>query len=109
MIAVLRALVQGGPFHALLRRLRLTGADQLPTRRAALGLALLAWLAPALLAVFESLMDARYFGWGYFADWMAYTRYLIAIWVMVATERYADGRLLVLVQQLRFVPVDYPG
>lgn len=36
------SLVVGGPFHALPDRLRLTGADQLPTQRAA--------SAPALLA-----------------------------------------------------------
>ncbi|MEA3275316.1 MAG: hypothetical protein U9Q81_08540 [Pseudomonadota bacterium] len=95
------SLVVGGPFHAILRRLRLTAPDQLPTQRAALGLALLAWLPPALLAVFQSLTDDRYSGWGFFTDWMVYTRYLIAIWIMIATERYADGRLITLAQHFR--------
>jgi len=35
------SLVVWGPFHAVLHRLGLTGADRLPTQRAALGLALL--------------------------------------------------------------------
>lgn len=95
------SLVVGGPFHALLRRLGLTGVDQLPTQRAALGLAVLAWLPPALLAVIESLADMGYSGWGYFTDWTVYTRYLIAIWIMIATERYADTRLVALVRHFR--------
>jgi hypothetical protein len=95
------SLVAGGPFHALLRRLELIGADQLPTRRAAIILALLAWLPPALIAVTQTLIDSSYSGWGYFTDWTAYTRYLIAIAVMVATERYADGRFLILARHFR--------
>jgi hypothetical protein len=95
------SLVAGGPFHAVLRRLGLLGADRLPTPRAAIGLALLAWLPPALLAVAQSLVDDRYSGWGFFADLTVYTRYLVAIWVMIATERYADGRIVILVRQFR--------
>jgi len=45
------SLVLGDPFHRMLHHLGLTGEDQLPTLRAALILALLAWLPPALLAV----------------------------------------------------------
>lgn len=95
------SLVVGGPFHGTLRRLGLTGKDQLPTRRAALVLALTAWLLPALLVAVQSLFDDRYSGWGFFLDWTVYTRYLLAIWVMIATERYADGRLITLTQQFR--------
>lgn len=95
------SLVAGGPFHAVLSRLGLTGADQLPTRRAALGLALLAWLPPALLAVAQSLFDSRYSGWGFFTDWTVHTRYLIAIWVLIATERYANDRIVLLARQFR--------
>ena len=95
------SLVVGGPFHAVLRRLGLTGADQLPTRRAAISLALVAWLPPALLAVAQSLVDARYSGWGFFTDLTVHTRYLVAIWMMVATERYADGRIVLLTRQFR--------
>ena len=95
------SLVVGGPFHAVLRRLGLLGADQLPARRAAVGLALLAWLPPALLAAAQSLVDPRYSGWGFFADSTVYTRYLVAIWVMLATERYAEGRIALLTRQFR--------
>jgi hypothetical protein len=95
------SLVVGGPFHGLLRRLRLTGADELPTLRGALALALLAWLPPALAAVAQSVADDRYSGWGFFTDWMVHTRYLIAIWIMIATERYANGRLIALTQHFR--------
>ena len=95
------SLVVGSPFHVVLRRLGLTGADRLPTRRAAISLTLLAWLLPALLAVAQSLADGRYSGWGYFTDLTVYARYLVAIWVMVATERYADGRIVILTRQFR--------
>jgi len=56
------SIVAGGPFHATLRRLGLIGADQFPTRRAAITLALLAWLPPALIAVVQTLVDSRYSG-----------------------------------------------
>jgi hypothetical protein len=95
------SLVLGGPFHAVLRRLGLTGADQLPALRAASVLALLAWLPPALLAAAQSLVDGAYSGWGFFTDWTVLTRYLVAIWVMIVTERYADGRIVLLTRQFR--------
>ncbi|MDP2827251.1 MAG: hypothetical protein Q8O37_01460 [Sulfuricellaceae bacterium] len=95
------SLVVGGPFHALLSRLGLTGADQLPTLRAAFALALLAWLPPALLVVAQSVIDNSYSGWGFFTDLTVYTRYLIAVWVLVATERYADSRTIMLVHEFR--------
>src|SRR5262245_26032029 len=95
------SLVAGGPFHRVLRRPGPTGADQLPTWTAALVLALLAWLPPAVLAVAQSLADGSYSGWGFFTDSTVYTRFLIAIWMMVVTERYADGRILVLARQFR--------
>ncbi len=95
------SLVAGGPFYLILRRLGLIGADQLTTLRTAAVLALLAWLPPALLAVAQSLVDSGYHGWGYFADLTVPTRYLIAIWAMVATERYADSRFKILGRQFR--------
>jgi hypothetical protein len=95
------SLVVGGPFYALLSRLGLTGADQLPTLRAAFALALLAWLPPALLAAAQSVTDGSYSGWGFFTDTTVYTRYLIAVWVLVATERYADSRTIMLAHKFR--------
>jgi len=95
------SLVAGGPFSALLSRLGLLGEDQLPTWHAALALALFAWLPPALLAIAQSLLDTGYNGWGYFTDQTVYARYLVAVWTMIATERYADGRLTRLAQHFR--------
>ena len=95
------SLVAGGPFYLILRRLGLIGADQLTTLRTAAVLALFAWLPPALLAVAQSLVDSGYHGWGYFADLTVPARYLIAIWAMVATERYADSRFKILGRQFR--------
>jgi hypothetical protein len=95
------SLVTGGPFNRALRRLGLVGADLLPTRRTVIVLALLAWLPPALLAVAQSLYDNSYSGWSYFTDWTVHARFLIAIAAMVATERYADGRLGTLARHFR--------
>lgn len=95
------SLVAGGPFYGILRRLGLLGADQLTTLRTATALALLAWLPPALLVAAQSLVDSSYNGWGYFTDLTVPTRYLIAIWAMVATERYADSRFKILGRQFR--------
>ena len=95
------SLVAGGPFHALLRLLGWVGEDLLPTRRAALILALLAWLTPAALAVAQSLLDDSYLGWSFFTDLTVYARFLIAITAMIITERYADGRLEMLARQFR--------
>jgi hypothetical protein len=95
------SLVAGGPFHRLLRSIGLLGADQLPTWRTAVVLALLAWLPLALFAVIQTLVDASYTGWGFFSDLTVYTRYLIAIGVMIVTERYADGRFVILARHFR--------
>jgi hypothetical protein len=95
------SLVAGGPFHAVLRRLGLIASDELPARRAGVVLALLAWVPPVALVVAQSLLDGPYAGWGLCTDWTVHTRYLIAIWVMIATERYADGRIDLLTRQFR--------
>jgi|GEM_PF-2915058 hypothetical protein len=87
------SLVQGGPFHRLLGYLWLTGLDRLPTMRAVIVLVAVAWLPLALLTVVQTMVENRQAGWGFFVDWTTYARYGIAIGVMVATERYANGRL----------------
>lgn len=95
------SLVVGGPFHRVMTRLGLTATDHLPTQQAAIGLALLAWMVPGLFAIAQSVIDSHDSAWGYFTDSMAYTRYLIAIWVLIATERYANTRTIMLVNQFR--------
>lgn len=95
------SLVQGGAFHALLGRLGMLGADRLPSHSAALGLALAAWLIPALLAVAQSLLDDHYSGWDIFTDATVYSRYLVALWAMIVTERFANGQIILLTQQFR--------
>lgn len=95
------SLVAGGPFYLVLWRLGLLGTDGLTTLRTATILAMLAWLPPALLAAAQSLADGSDRGWGYFTDLTVPARYLIAIWAMIATERYADGRFKILGRQFR--------
>lgn len=90
------SLVQGGPFHRLLVCLGLTGPDRLPALRAVVALVVLAWLPLALLTIVQSVAQGRSISPDFFLDWTTYTRYGIAIGVMVATERYADGRLRLL-------------
>lgn len=93
------SLVSGGPFDSLLSRLGLLGPDHLPTWRTAFALAILAWAPPAILALVQTLLHAEYAGWGFFTDGTVYTRYLVAIIAMVVTERIADGRISILVNQ----------
>lgn len=95
------SLVVGGPFHVLLRRAGLTATDDLPARRAAFGLALAVWLLPALAVIAQTVLAGHYRGWDFFTDWTVYTRYLIGICVMIATERYADGRIGLLTRHFR--------
>jgi hypothetical protein len=95
------SLVSGGAFHALLDRLGLLAHDQLPTQGAAIGMALLAFSLPGLAAVLQTLLDSQYSGWDYFQDGTVYARYLVAIVVMVATERMADGRIILMTQYFR--------
>ena len=95
------SLVVGGPFHDVLLRLGLIADDGLPRGRVAVALAALAWVPPALLVVAQSLLDDGYSGWGFFSDATVFARYMVAISMMVATERYADRRLNTLIQQFR--------
>ena len=95
------SLVAGGAFHALLERLGLLSPEQLPTQGAAIGMALLAFSLPGLAAVLQTLLDSQYSGWDYFQDGTVYARYLVAIAVMVATERMADGRIILMTQYFR--------
>lgn len=91
------SIVKGGPFHWILGYLRLIGEDRLPRLRAVILLAMLAWLPLALLAVAQALVENREASWGFFVDWTTYARYCIAIAVMVYTERHANERLTLLI------------
>ena len=95
------SLVAGGSFHALLGRFGLLGEDRLPSYTAALGLALLAWSIPAIIVILQSLSGENYSGWDYFQDPTVYCRYLLAIVILIATERMADERVTLLIQQFR--------
>jgi hypothetical protein len=87
------SLVFGGPFHDLLNRLRLLGPDRLPTLGAALTLTLIAWLPPAFLSLADYWYSENSSALSYFSDYTAHIRYLLAIGVMVVTERTAHQRL----------------
>jgi hypothetical protein len=65
------------------------------------GLALLAWSIPAIFVLLQSLLENGYSGWDYFEDPTVYCRYLVAILIMVFTERMADNRVGLLIQQFR--------
>jgi hypothetical protein len=80
------SLVAGGPFHNVLQRLGLTGPDR---------------LIPTVTAVAQTLLVDDYSGLSIFTDPTVYARYLVAIWFMIATERYADGRISLLVRQFQ--------
>ncbi len=95
------SLVAGGLFHSALARAGLLEEDGLPSYTAAFGLALLAWVVPAVFAILQTLLSDRYSGWSYFEDPTVYCRYLIAIFIMIATERMADTRVILLTQQFR--------
>ena len=93
------SLVLGGSFHALLRRAGLVAEDSLPTGRAAFWLAFIAWLIPILLVCLQEWLDPVYDGHTIFTDFTVHSRFLIAIWVMIATERIADARVSLLIRQ----------
>lgn len=95
------SLVVGGPFHALLRRFGGLGDDGLPTPRVAFVLALVAWGLPGLAAALQTAFDASYSGFSYFSDATAVARFLVAVPVLIATERHAERRVVRIVEQFR--------
>jgi hypothetical protein len=95
------SLVAGGPFNALLGHAGLLAENQLPSAAAALCLALLAWLVPAMLAVAQSIADQAYRGGLYFQDLSTLARYFIAVAAMLLSEHRADARTLHIVNEFR--------
>lgn len=96
------SLVLGGPFHHLLTGLRLVGPDTLPGLATTAAVVGLAWLVPATLCVIEFLVRTDPAVLGFFSDYTVYTRYIIAIGAMLATERLAHRRLSPVVEQFRY-------
>jgi hypothetical protein len=95
------SLIIGGPFHGLLRWLRLTGADQLAALKAGAVLAAVAWLLPAFLAVLQELLAGDPTGLGYFSDPSSFARFFVGIFALIAVERRADTRLGLVLDNFR--------
>lgn len=95
------SIVRDGPLHQLLDWCGLMAADGLPTRRFIITLAVFAWLLPITLALVQTELNPSYNGAEILSDWTVHTRFLIAISVMLLTERYADKRFTVLLDQFK--------
>ena len=54
---------------------------------------MLAWLLPTALAIMQGRLEPGYQGTAILSDATVYSRYLVAIYIMIATERYADLRV----------------
>jgi hypothetical protein len=91
----------GGPFHGLLRRLGLTGADDLPAMKAGVVLAAAAWLLPAILAVLQAVLARDSTALRFFSDPSSVARFLIGIFALIAVERRADIRLGLVLDNFR--------
>jgi hypothetical protein len=87
------SLVRGGPMYRLQGRLGLLGDDGLPTARTGLVLAAVAWVPPAILAVFDERTWSLRYGASYFTDFGAYARYLIAVVFLTVTDRVSERRV----------------
>ena len=87
------SLLQGGPTHRLQARLGLQAGDGLPTVRTGLIVAAIAWGPLAVLAAFDARNWDFQLGTSFYTDFGAYARYLLAIFILIVTERVADRRL----------------
>jgi hypothetical protein len=87
------SLVRGGPAWRLQHRLGLLGADGLPTLGGAVKVAAFCWLPLALLAGFDSRNWNFQYNHSFFTDLESYSRYLIAIFILLITDRATDSRL----------------
>lgn len=84
------SLTRGGPFHAVLRGLRLVRGDRRDGRRQAIWLAAIAWVPAALIALVESLALGRLEPVA--LDISAHARLLLAIPLLVLAERELEER-----------------
>jgi hypothetical protein len=84
------SLVVGGPFHALLARLRLVDAAGLPRTAAAGWLVLLAWGVPAACIALQALVEPGFSGDDFWRDPRVYVRWIVALAAMLLYERITD-------------------
>lgn len=87
------SLLQGGPTHRLQARLGLQAVDGLPTVRAGLIVAAFAWGPLAMLAAFDARNWNFQLGSSFYTDFGTYARFLLAIFILIVTERLTDRRL----------------
>ncbi len=87
------SLVRGGPFWRLQRRVGLLGEDSLPTWTGAVKVAAFCWLPMAALAGLDSRNWDLEYDHSFFTDLEAYSRFLVAIVILIITDRTTDHRL----------------
>jgi hypothetical protein len=87
------SLVRGGPAWKLQRRLGLLGADGFPTWAGAAKVAAFCWLPMALFASLDSRNWNLQYDHSFFTDLEAYSRFLIAIFILIIADRTTDRRL----------------
>lgn len=94
------SLVIGGPFYRLQQRLGLLGQDLLPHGWAAVLFVALAWLPPAILAALQGVaVNPDLELGGYFLDYSAHARFVIAIASLVLMEKVAENRIAMMIDQ----------
>lgn len=87
------SLVRGGSAWDLQYRLGLLAADGLPTVAGAAKVAAFCWLPMALLAGLDARNWNLQYEHSFFTDLESYSRYLIAIFILLITDRATDNRL----------------
>ncbi len=87
------SLVRGGPVWRLQLRLGLLGKDGLPTWPGAATVALFCWLPMAMLAGLDSRNWDLAYTHSFFTDLEAYSRFLVAPFILMITDRATDQRL----------------
>lgn len=94
------SLVIGGPFYRWQERLGLLGPDLLPNWVTVGLFVVVAWLPPAVLALVENVgFDPDLGLGGFFLDHSLYARFILGIAALLAMERFAEGRIGMVVQQ----------
>jgi len=87
------SLVRGGPSWQVERMLGFLAEDGLPTPMAAIVAAVFCWLPMAFLAGFDHRNWNLKLDQSFFADIGCYARFLVAIYILIITDRYTDQRL----------------